>query len=76
LLTVDDLKEALVDRFNSSLFTGSIAHDSGHKVVTIAISVFFVQVFQPQQGANTLIEWVFVNDQSGIPQMLGWAIIV
>jgi hypothetical protein len=32
---------------------------------------FFVEVFQPQHGANTLIEWVFVNDQSSVPR--SWA---
>jgi hypothetical protein len=32
---------------------------------------FLVEVFQPQHGANTLIEWVFVNDQSSVPR--SWA---
>jgi hypothetical protein len=27
-----------------------------------------VQVFKPQQRANTLIEWVFVNDQGSVPR--------
>jgi hypothetical protein len=28
---------------------------------------FLVQVFQPQQGANPLVERVFVDDQNDIP---------
>ena len=28
---------------------------------------FLVEVFQTQQGANTLVERVFVNDQNGVP---------
>jgi hypothetical protein len=28
---------------------------------------FFVQVFQPQQRANALVERVFVDDQNDIP---------
>jgi hypothetical protein len=28
---------------------------------------FFIQVFQPQQRANTLVERVFVNDQGNFP---------
>jgi hypothetical protein len=27
-----------------------------------------VQVFKSQQRANTLIEWVFVNDQGSVPR--------
>ena len=27
---------------------------------------FLAQVFESQQSANTLIEWVFVDDQSNI----------
>jgi hypothetical protein len=31
-----------------------------------------IQVFQPQQRANPLVEWVFVDDQSGFPLDVGW----
>jgi hypothetical protein len=30
------------------------------------VAEFLVQIFQPQQGANTLVERVFVNNQSGV----------
>jgi hypothetical protein len=33
---------------------------------------FFVQVFQPQQRANPLVERVFVDDQNDIPLNVGW----
>jgi hypothetical protein len=31
-----------------------------------------VQVFQPQQGTNALVERIFVDDQSDIPLNVGW----
>jgi hypothetical protein len=34
---------------------------------------FLVQVFQPQQCANTLVERVFVGDQNGFPLGKRWA---
>jgi hypothetical protein len=33
---------------------------------------FIVQVLQPQQRANPLVEWVFVDDQNDIPLNRGW----
>jgi hypothetical protein len=33
---------------------------------------FLVQVLQPQQRANPLVERVFVDDQSDIPLGVGW----
>jgi Holliday junction resolvasome RuvABC endonuclease subunit len=33
---------------------------------------FLVQVFQPQQRANALVERVFVDDQNDIPLNVGW----
>jgi hypothetical protein len=32
------------------------------------VDEFLVQIFQPQQRANTLVERVFVNDQNSIPE--------
>jgi hypothetical protein len=31
-----------------------------------------VQVFQPQQRAYALVEWVFVDDQNDILKNVGW----